>query len=519
MRRDGPSRPTGLSTVEESALVHEAVVASALDAVIVVDEGGRVVAVNPAAEAIFGYSAQEAIGAEIGALIVPDHLKCAHETGMARYRATREPHVLGRRVEMEARCKDGRIIPVELAITEVNLVDRRLFTANLRDLSAARAAAAEIERQREALHQSEKLAAIGSLLAGVAHELNNPLSILLGQATMLQEEIAGRADVSAATRAEKLVAAAERCARVVRSFLAIARQRRADRRALSVAALLDSAIDLLQYKLQSSGIAVAVDCDEAAPQVFADPDQVQQIVVNLLVNAIQALEEVEEPRQITIGTRRRHNALSIVVADNGPGIPPDVARRIFEPYFTTKPEGVGTGIGLSISRGLAEAQGGQLVLLALPRRGAAFELTLPLAGAAEAAAGMDAAPGGVAADRHALVIDDEAEIAVLVAEALQRHGYRCDIAASGREGQALIAARGGAYDAVICDLRMPDLDGPALFRWIGIHHPTLVERILFVTGDALGPAAGRFLAGSRRPVLEKPFRPAEVAQLIAGFPR
>jgi two-component system NtrC family sensor kinase len=518
---DGQSA-TRLSTVEESALVYEAVVASALDSVIIVDEAGCVVALNPAAESTFGYSAREAIGRQISDLIVPDHLKAAHEAGMARYRASREPRVLGRRVEMEARCKDGRVIPVELAITEVNLLDRRLFTANLRDLSAQRAAAAEIERQKEALHQSEKLAAIGSLLAGVAHELNNPLSILLGQATMLHEEMdsaAGAAPV--ARRAEKLVTAAERCARVVRSFLAIARQRKAETRAIAILPLLNGAIDLLQYKLQSSGVTVTLQCDGSEPEIFADPDQAQQIVVNLLVNAVQALEEVEEPREITISPRLRRDQLGIVFADNGPGIPPHIARRIFEPYFTTKPQGVGTGIGLSISRGLAEAQGGQLSLVAQPRRGAAFELSLPLA-AAPAMEGEEQgrAPAGTAtAQRRAIVIDDELEIAVLIAEALQRKGYRCDIAASGREGQALIAALGSGYDAVICDLRMPDLDGPGLYRWMQTHHPALAERTLFVTGDALGPAAGRFLAESRRPVLEKPFVPAEVVRMIAGFPK
>jgi PAS domain S-box-containing protein len=191
------------TSLEERAAVYAAVLDSALDAVIVVDEAGLVVAMNPAAEATFGYNLEEAMGQSIGALIVPDDLKDAHEQGMARYRATRDPRVLGRRVEMEACCKNGRVIPVELAITEVVLPDRRLFTAHLRDLSGARQAAAEIERQREALHQSEKLAALGSLLAGVAHELNNPLSIVLGQAIMMREAAQAGGNTVLGERARK----------------------------------------------------------------------------------------------------------------------------------------------------------------------------------------------------------------------------------------------------------------------------------------------------------------------------
>src|SRR5690606_23622950 len=186
------------------------------DPVIVVDEDGRVVTMNPAAESTFGYNLDEAIGQSIGALIVPEHLRAAHEQGFARYRATRQPRVLGQRVELEARSKDGRVFPVELAITEVNLSDRRLFTANLRDLSAARESAAEIERQREALHQSEKLSALGSLLAGIAHELNNPLSIVLGQAVMMREDVEDlHWHGPFRERAQKIEAAAERCSRVM----------------------------------------------------------------------------------------------------------------------------------------------------------------------------------------------------------------------------------------------------------------------------------------------------------------
>jgi len=516
-RTDG--NPTRLSTFEEHAVVYAAVIKSALDSVVVVDEDGLVVTINPAAEATFGYSHEEAVGREIGSLIVPEHMRAEHSNGMARYKATRAPHVLGRRVEMDALCKDGRIIPVELAITEVNLPSGRLFTANLRDLSSARAAAAEIERQRDALYQNEKLSAIGSLLAGIAHELNNPLSIVLGQAGLLRGEIeAGVQTQEAAERAAKIETAAQRCARVIRSFLAIARQRKAEKRAVAIAPLLNASIELVLYGLKSSGIVVERDYAIDLPEAFADPDQVQNVVVNLLVNAMQALDQREGPRRIRISAFEADGMLTIAVADNGPGIPATIAQRIFDPFFTTKPEGMGTGIGLSISRGLAEAQGGALTLRDTAE-GAAFELTLPLATAA-ISEGLDDANAG-SAGAHvgertptAIVVDDEIEIAMLMAESLRRAGYHCEVASSGRDAQAIISEKAGDFDAVVCDLRMPDIDGQALFRWIGAHHPSLVERTVFVTGDSLGPAAGRFLAESRRPVLEKPFSAEDLVRLV-----
>ena len=245
----------------------------------------------------------------------------------------------GSRWKRDARTE--AIIPVELAITEVKLPDGRYFTANLRDLSAAKSAAAEIQRQREALHQSEKLAAIGSLLAGVAHELNNPLSVVLGQATMLQEELAGLAFFEAAgIRAKQIQTAAERCARVVRSFMAIARQNKTEQRSVAVAPLLDSALELLAYGLRSNGVAVYRDYEETMPEVFVDPDQLQQIVVNLIVNANQALQEVEGNRAIEIRTFvGDDDHARIVVDDSGPGIPAVIEAQIFDPFFTTKPRG------------------------------------------------------------------------------------------------------------------------------------------------------------------------------------
>lgn len=522
--RSEPESVQSFSTPEEHALVYAAVIRSALDAVIVADEAGLVLAMNPAAEVMFGYSQTEAVGRPISALIVPDNLKQAHETGMSRYLATGEPHVLGQRVALEARCKDGRIIPVELAITEVSVPDRRLFTANLRDLSAVKASAAEIERQRDALHQSEKLAAFGSLLAGVAHELNNPLSIVLGQASILQEESqVAEYDTAVSTRIQKIEAAAQRCARVIRSFLAIARQRKAAKKPVDIAPLLDDTVQVVLYGLRSSGIAVLRDYQEPLPQVYTDPDQVQQIIVNLLVNASHALDEVEGHREIRLSAQSGpDDHVTVIVADNGPGVSDDAAKRIFDPFFTTKPQGIGTGIGLSVSRGLAEAQGGELRLLNAGQHGASFALSLPVVPLAhQDVANGDGSPmpnKGPLAELHALVIDDEEDVALLIAECLNRSGYTCDIAPNGRVGQALISEKAGSYNAVICDLRMPDLDGQGLYHWMQTNHPALVDRVLFVTGDALGPRAARFLADLGKPVLEKPFTPADLIRLIAKFP-
>ena len=509
-----------LSTHEEHALVYAAVIDSALDSVVVVDERGVVVSINPAAEATFGYAREEAVGREISDLIVPDHLKAAHDSGMARYRATSAPRVLGRRVEMDAKCKDGKIIPVELAITEVNLPGGRLFTANLRDLSAARAAAAEIERQREALYQSEKMSAIGSLLAGIAHELNNPLSIVVGQSGILREELAsGRPTPASADRAARIETAAQRCARIIRTFLAIARQRKAEKRATELAPLVEASIELILYGIRANGVVLNCDIDPDLPPAFADPDQVQNVVVNLLVNAAQALERIQGERRITVRGRRDGDMLSLVVADNGPGIRPENRDRIFEAFFTTKPEGAGTGIGLSISRNLAQAQGGSLDLLD-SAEGACFELRLPINEAARDATGDTGANDNSAipaARARAIIIDDEADICELVAEILERAGIDCATAGNGGEARARIEAAGEAFDIVISDLRMPRMDGSAFFDWLRRERPALADSTLFMTGDSLGPTAGRFLAASGRPVMEKPFAPDELIRHVSAL--
>jgi two-component system NtrC family sensor kinase len=503
--------PNQLATLHASEVLNAAITASALDCIIAIDEAGLVIEFNPAAEQTFGYTRADAIGRPISELIVPPALRQRHTEGFQRYLRTGTATVLDRRIEIDGMRADGSIFPLELAITEVRLPHRRLFTAYLRDLTSAHEARREIERHREALHQSEKLAALGSLLAGVAHELNNPLSIVIGNALMLQTE-AERVSRALAERAQRIQAAAERCGRIVRSFLSMARQRNPQPRPVQVEVLVGSALQLLAYGLRSAGIAVEQTFAPGLPPAFCDPDQMTQVLTNLLVNAQQALETEPQPRQVRVGAASDGDFVLVEIADNGPGIPENLRSRVFDPFFTTKPMGTGTGIGLAVSRGIVEVHGGSLTL-AKSDRGATFLLRLPRQQASQVAMDDGAAPSATSfhGGRHALIVDDEADVGQILSEMLTSLGMRCEIATSGKMALERIKERD--FDAIICDVRLPDIDGPAVYGWIAEHRPALRARIAF-TGDTLGHASERFLADARRPLLEKPFLPADVRRLI-----
>ncbi len=396
-----------------------------------------------------------------------------------------------------------------------NLTDLRRTERDLAKESAARSASeAELERQREALHQSEKMAAFGSLLAGVAHELNNPLSIVIGNALMLAEETEGTAQ---AERAQRVQAAAERCGRIVRSFLAMARQHKTEARPVTVRTLMDATLELLAYSMRTSGVTVEQYIAPDLPAVLCDPDQMIQVLSNLLTNARHALEERPQPRRVRLTARADGAWVQIEVADNGPGIADDIRSRVFDPFFTTKSVGSGTGIGLAVSRRLVEAHGGSLILAPSEGEGACFVIRLPLA--RDASQRSDSTDVTGVPQRltplawTALVVDDEPEIGELLGEMLRKLGCRFQVEVSGEAAQVALMRRD--YDVVLCDLRMPGLDGPALYDWMADHRPHLCVRTAFITADTLNVSSHRFLARAGRPILEKPFVPTELRQLLA----
>jgi len=496
----------------------------AINGIVSTDADGCIVEFNPAAEAMFGRARADVIGRPVGDVIVPPRMRDAHEGGMARLGAGGAPQIMGRRVQMPALRADGSEFPVEMVLFRTELGGAVHYTASMTDVTERVEAAGQIERQRDALRQSEKLTAMGSLLAGVAHELNNPLAIVMGRASLLEEKTEGSPLQADARRIRE---AAERCGRIVRTFLNMARQRPVTRAPVQLNDLARAAAEMLGYTLRSHGIEIDLSLMDDLPEVMADGDQVGQVLLNLIVNAQQALVAAEAPRRIRLQTGvedRRDNREPRVwlrVADSGPGVPPDVMAKIFEPFFTTKAEGIGTGLGLSVSRSMVREHGGDLVLekASADGSGAAFRLSLPISGEArDSTASMPLDEVLPAPQARLLVVDDEAEIAELMRSMLESAGFEVATAESGAVALELLDA--ARFDAIVSDLRMPDMDGAALWRAVRERQPLLSRRMLFVTGDTLSPEAQQFLGKARSASLDKPFAKADllaaVQTLLAG---
>lgn len=497
-----------MEALRASQALNSAIVTSALDCVIVIDEEGCVVEFNPAAEATFGLARAAVLGQPISDLIVPPYLRQRHVEGLKRYLVTGRGSVVGRRIEIEGMRSDGSIFPVELAIKEVRLPERRLFTAYLRDLSAAKQAAAEIEAQRMRIHQMEKLSAMGSLLAGVAHELNNPLAILIAQATLLRDK-APTLDVQ--RRAERIHAAAERSGRIVKSFVAMARQEPPRREPVDLNDIVQVAVEMTAYGRRSAGVTLELALAPMLPPISGDRDLLGQVVANLLINAAQVLFDHRGDRCITLRTSLDGEAVVLEVADSGPGVPPDIREHIFDPYFTTKPVGAGTGIGLSISHRVIESHGGRISVEDRPGGGALFRVVLPVrdAGTLPAGAGENGRSGGLSI----LVVDDEIDVARSLAEILDDMGHRTCVRDSS--AAALADLDRIRFDAVFVDLRMPGIDGAELRARIAARDPALAARTIIVTGDVVaGPRAA--IQGSEAAILlEKPFTAKDVQDALS----
>jgi PAS domain S-box-containing protein len=489
-----------------------ALIEHAVDVICVVDAAGIVRYASPSLETVLGVLPETVIGRPLLDRVHADDRK--RLTNVMQGVTGRAGRLIDR-TEFRVHHADGTWTWMEA--TGTNQIDNPAvggIVVNARDITGTKTAADQLARQREALRQSEKMSAMGALLAGVAHELNNPLAILMGRAALLESRVA---EPAAKEASGKIYAAAERCGRIVRTFLSMARQRPPERRQTQLNDVALAALELLAYGLRSSGITTSTSFDPDLPAVNMDADQIGQVVVNLVVNAQHALgdrrDAATQTGEIRLSTRRAGNMIKLQVSDNGPGIPPELRERIFDPFFTTKPAGSGTGVGLAVSLAIAREHRGDL-RLAPADSGATFILSLPLDSAEEVRAEhRRCAPEDELFAGHAVIVDDEVEVTEVLGEILESAGFTTTRLTSGRDAIAWL--RDHDCDIILTDLRMPDLDGPALWRTLREERPELARRMAFITGDTLSATVEPFLKSTGLPWLEKPFTPEQVLELVA----
>lgn len=437
---------------------------------------------------------------------VADQLAVAIIQARLREEVRRHAEELERRVAERTAELQAANARLELEVAERRRAERALerHSQHLEEM---------VQQRTQQLLHAERLATLTELVAGVAHELNNPLSVVLGQAHLLGQQ-AGENPLAA--RAAKIGAAAERCARIVRNLLMLTRQHAPERRRVSVNEVARAAAELVAYQFRVAGVELRLELDEGLPQIWADPHQLDQVLVNLANNALHAVRGTAGPNHFTIRTEydADRERVVITVSDSGPGIPPEHLPRIFEPFFTTKPPGEGTGLGLAICQGIIQAHGGSISVDSRSGQGTAFRIELPIgapSGPAEAPPGP-AAPAAPARRGTVLVVDDEAEIGAMLSDVLGADGHTVEVVRDGLEALERLAGR--PYDLVITDLRMPGLDGPGLYEAIRARHPALAGRVVFITGDLVSQRTRQFLERTGAPFLPKPFDFGEARLLV-----
>ncbi|HET7789862.1 MAG TPA: ATP-binding protein [Gemmatimonadales bacterium] len=365
-------------------------------------------------------------------------------------------------------------------------------------------------RLQDQLIQSEKMSAMGQLIAGVAHDLNNPLASVVGFADFLVE--AGEVPARMAEPLQVIRQEAERAATIVKNLLSFARRQEGERQVQAVGPILESTLALLRNQVMTLHVEAVLEVAPDLPDVEVNANQIKQVFVNLINNAAQAIGSSGRGGRVWITAKRWLDGVAVTVADDGPGIPDAIAQRVFEPFFTTKPEGEGTGLGLAISQGIVTEHGGRITLDSTTGAGASFTVELPGGTRGSRAPAEPAA--GFNVPLRLLVVDDEPHILHYMRATLESWGHSVAVAGDGVD--AIERAVSEPFDVIICDLRMPQLGGREMYERLAQEHPQVAERIIFATGDTVRGDTQHFLERIGRPVLHKPFTLAELRRVLGA---
>ena len=396
--------------------------------------------------------------------------------------------------------------PREFSSADVNLliaVGSQISSAIERSIlyEETRQAYENLRRTQEQLLHSEKLAAVGQLISGVAHELNNPLTAILGYSQLLTSS--GQMGQQGIEYADKLYKQAQRTHRIVQNLLSFARQHKPERMPVQINQALEETLALRDYDLRMHNIRVHLDLAEKLPVTSADPHQLQQVFLNMVNNAVDAILENSTEGDLWVRTALDGGRICIEFTDSGPGVKD--ASRVFDPFYTTKPVGKGTGLGLSICYGIVTEHGGTIHVRNVPTRGASFTIELPH----QVAASPIYTPGGQKTmsgrDGRILLVDRDESVLEAVGTILRARDHRVQTARNIREARALLEKED--FDLIVADLHVADgANGGGLSEWLAGNKPALSHRLIWICAVAPSEDAGEHIAGKGRQILQKPFK-------------
>jgi len=490
--------------LQKSEEQYRTLVENAIEAICVVQDG-MFKFVNPKTTEISGYSNEELMSMHFADLIHPDDRGMVLEYHL---RSLSDEGVPGAYpIRIFDKCGNTKWVQISSVLI---IWEGRPATLNfLSDITERKLA-------EEQVVTTSKLASIGELAAGVAHEINNPLTSIMGYAQLLLDvqDITPEIKRDLRTIHEE----SQRMARIVQNLLRFARRYKAEKSHVDINDLIQRTLELRSYELKTSNIVVSTKFAPDLPKILADYNQIQQVILNIVTNAEQAMLGSKRKGKITITTGIAENNVQIRIADNGPGIAPENVGKVFEPFFTTKEAGSGSGLGLSVCHGIIAEHGGNVYAESLFGKGTTFIIDLPVLAEGqtdiekEAVGGREHKLPEQEVTGSILIVEDETFTSDLISRVLSERGHRSEAVPDGKA--ALKKLEENLYDICLLDLKMPEMSGIELYGIIKKRYPKLAKRVVFATGDIVAIETQEFLVSTGRKYLAKPFDYRELIEVI-----
>lgn len=498
-----------LKALQEAEELYRITVNTLPTGILVVSQDNQIILANQKLSEFTGDNPEKALGKSLEEVLGWYELS----EGLHKFRKERKPYdfcQLGYSGEESSGKRDFLVFLSLLSYPE----GEQEIVIVLEDITARLRLQKDQELLKEKLYHSEKLAALGRLLAGVAHELNNPLAVILGNSELLT---LGDLDERVGKRIQTIIKAAERCKKIVANLLSFSRKTQPNKEQVNLNTVIEATLEFKNNELKLNNIDLVKELDEKLPDTLVDPTQFQQVLLNLLENAQHALLQNPREKTVKIKTYSQADKTFIQVADNGGGIPPENLNKVFEPFFTTKEVGKGTGLGLSVVHGIIEGHQGDMQVESKLGAGTTFTIQLPIL-QEEGAKSEEFTPApptdaqAKTGQRKILVIDDEVDILDLISDFLTDQGHEV---VSAQEGvNALGKLAGSNFDLIISDIKMPGMDGEKLYQTLAHKNPAYKDKIIFITGDVVNSETARFLAESGCRFLRKPFGLEELEGIL-----